>query len=644
MLTVTLPDGQQKEVANGATLYDVAKAISNSLAKKAIAGVIDGRLVDIYTPVTQHAVVRIITGQDPEGLEVIRHSSAHLLAQAVKRLYPQAQVTIGPVVEDGFYYDFALDTPFTPEDLDCIEKEMQGIVKENLSVKRQVMSREEAIALFDSLGERYKVDIIQAIPGNEELSVYKQGDFEDLCRGPHVPSTGFLSAFKLTKLAGAYWRGDSNNQMLQRVYGTAWADQKDLKQYLNRIEEAKRRDHRLMAKAMDLYHLNDLAPGMVFWHPNGWQVVLVIREYMREVQRRSGGQEVNTPQLVSDELWEKSGHKSKFGDEMFGVQTDSKNYAVKPMNCPCHVQIFNQGIRSYRDLPLRLTEFGSCTRNEPSGTLHGLLRLRSFVQDDGHTFCTKDQILSEVSIFIEQLRCVYRDFGFTDIIYRLSTRPEKRIGSDAVWDRAEGALSDALNANGVPWEILPGEGAFYGPKIEFSLRDCLGRVWQCGTMQVDFSMPERLEASYIAEDGSRQTPVMLHRAILGSFERFIAILLENTAGWLPVWLAPIQVVVLNITDSQADYASSLVEKLARLGLRARMDLRNEKIGYKIREHTLSKVPYLLVVGDREVEQNQVSVREAGSNDQVVQGVDEFIDNLQTTIADKRSVRARREDN
>jgi threonyl-tRNA synthetase len=644
MVAITLPDGQQKSFEEAVTLYDVAKSISNSLAKRAVAGYIGDALVDINTPVTEDADIKIITAKDPEGLEVIRHSSAHLLAQAVKRLYPKAQVTIGPVIDDGFYYDFALEKPFTPEDLEAIEKEMDNIVKENLPIERQTMSRDEAVALFDKMGEVYKVDIIKDIPSDQELSVYKQGDFEDLCRGPHVPSTGFLPAFKLTKLAGAYWRGDSNNEMLQRVYGTAWGDKKELKLYLKRIEEAKRRDHRLMAKAMDLYHLTDLAPGMVFWHPNGWSIVLAIREYMREVQRQGGCQEVNTPFLVSDELWEKSGHKSKFGDEMFGVQTDHKSYAVKPMNCPCHVQVFNQGIKSYRDLPLRLTEFGSCTRNEPSGTLHGLLRLRSFVQDDGHVFCTEDQILSEVNLIIDQLQTVYRDFGFTDIMYRLSTRPEKRIGSDEVWDKAEAALAQALDGHQVEWETLPGEGAFYGPKIEFSLRDCLGRVWQCGTVQVDFSMPERLEATYIAEDGSKQTPVMLHRALLGSFERFIAVLLEDTAGWLPVWLTPVQVVVLNITDAQASYAQDLVKKLADLGIRAQIDLRNEKIGYKIREHTLAKVPYLLVVGDREVEQQQVSVREAGSKDQVVQGVDAFIDNLQTVIAEKRSVRARGADN
>lgn len=644
MAVITLPDGQQKSFDEAVTVLDVAQSISSGLAKKALAGSIDGQLVDMSTPITGDVSLKIITAKDPEGLEVIRHSTAHLLAQAVKRLYPSAQVTIGPVIEDGFYYDFSLEKPFTPGCLEAIEKEMQLLVRENIAVERQVMTRDEAIVLFDKMGEKYKVEIIRDIPADQTLTVYKQGDFEDLCRGPHVPRTGLLPVFKLTKLAGAYWRGDSSNEMLQRVYGTAWGDKKDLKLYIKRIEEAKLRDHRLMAKAMDLYHLSDLAPGMVFWHPNGWTVVLAMREYMREVQRKAGCQEINTPQLVSDELWEKSGHKSKFNDEMFGVESDTKSYAVKPMNCPCHVQVFNQGLKSYRDLPLRLVEFGSCTRNEPSGTLHGLLRLRSFVQDDGHTFCTDEQITDEVKVLIDQLQSVYSDFGFTDIMYRLSTRPEKRIGSDEVWDKSEAALAEALDSHGVDWETLSGEGAFYGPKIEFSLRDCLGRVWQCGTVQVDFSMPERLEAHYVAEDGSKKTPVMLHRALLGSFERFIAVLLEETKGWLPVWLAPIQVVVMSITDIQADYASQLVEKLTKVGVRARLDLRNEKIGYKIREHTLAKVPYLLVVGDREVEQEQVSVRQAGAKDQVVKGVDEFIDYLMTVIAEKRPARARGEDN
>ncbi len=644
MLVVTLPDGQQKKFDGPVTICDVAESMGPGFAKKALAAYIDDTLTDMNTVITKNSAVKLITAKDPEGLRIIRHSTAHLLAQAVKRLYPHAQVTIGPVVEDGFYYDFALEKPFTPEDLQAIEIEMQNIVRENISVSRLEMSRDEAIALFDAMGEKYKVEIIRDIPADQVLSVYQQGDFHDLCRGPHVPRTSFLSVFKLTKLAGAYWRGDSSNQMLQRVYGTAWGDKKDLTLYLKKIEEAKLRDHRLVAKAMDLYHLSDLAPGMVFWHPKGWSIVLAIREYMRDVQRNSGCYEVNTPSLVSDELWEKSGHKSKFGDGMFSVKSDSKDYTVKPMNCPCHVQIFNQGIKSHRDLPLRFVEFGSCTRNEPSGTLHGLLRLRSFVQDDGHTFCTEDQIGSEVKVLIGLLQKVYRDFGFTDIMYRLSTRPEKRMGSDEVWSKAESALENALNSAGVDWQTLPGEGAFYGPKIEFSLRDCLGRVWQCGTVQVDFSMPERLGAVYVAEDGTKKTPVMLHRALLGSFERFIAVLLEETMGWLPVWLAPIQVMVLNITDLQRNYAEDLVRQLTKVGIRVQIDLRNEKIGYKIREHTLAKVPYLLVVGDREVETQQVSVRQAGAKDQVVKGVDEFIDYLQTVIAEKRSARAEGENN
>lgn len=644
MPVITLPDGQQKTFDSPVTALEVAESIASGLAKRSVAAEVGGRWVDMSYTITEDVSVRFVSGKDPEGLEVIRHSTAHLLAQAVKRLYPSAQVTIGPVIEDGFYYDFSLEKPFTPEDLEKIEAEMQSIVRENIPVTCESMSRDDAVKLFDGMGEAYKVEIIRDIPATETLTVYGQGDFQDLCRGPHVPRTGLLGAFKLTKLAGAYWRGDSNNEMLQRVYGTAWGDNKDLKLYLKRIKEAEQRDHRRTAKAMDLYHLSDLAPGMVFWHPNGWSIVVAMRNYLREKQRQAGYQEVNTPQLVSEVLWEQSGHKAKFGDEMFNCETDQRNYAVKPMNCPCHVQIFKQGLKSYRDLPLRLAEFGSCTRNEPSGTLHGLLRLRSFVQDDAHIFCTDEQILSEVSDIIKQLQEIYSDFGFTDIIYRLSTRPENRIGSDEVWDKAEQALADALDAHGVDWETLPGEGAFYGPKIEFSLRDCLGRVWQCGTVQVDFSMPERLEASYVAEDGTRKTPVMLHRALLGSFERFIAVLLEESSGWLPVWLAPVQVVVLNITDAQAEYVQNLVKRLGDRGIRAQLDLRNEKIGYKIREHTLSKVPYLLVVGDREVEQQQVSVRQVGSADQVVKGVDEFIEEIETIIASKQPMQARREDN
>ena len=644
MPVITLPDSQQKTFDSSVTALDLAASIAPGLAKRALAIEVDGQLLDMCTQIEQDASVRFITAKDTEGLDIIRHSTAHLLAQAVKQLFPAAQVTIGPVIEDGFYYDFAVEKPFTPEDLEAIETEMQRLVRENIPLSREVMSRNEAIALFEEMGEAYKVDIIRDIPENETLTVYRQGDFQDLCRGPHVPRTGLLPIFKLTKLAGAYWRGDSNNEMLQRVYGTAWADKKDLKRYIKRLEEAKLRDHRLMAKTMDLYHLSELAPGMVFWHPNGWSIVVAIREYMRKKQIEAGYQEVNTPTLVSDVLWEQSGHQAKFGDEMFTCPAENKNYVIKPMNCPCHVQIFNQGLRSYRDLPLRLAEFGSCTRNEPSGTLHGLLRLRSFVQDDAHIFCTDEQILSEVRALIDQLQAVYRDFGFPDILYRLSTRPEKRIGSDEVWDEAESALAQALDSHGVAWETLPGEGAFYGPKIEFSLRDCLGRVWQCGTVQIDFSMPDRLGAAYVAEDGSKKVPVMIHRALLGSFERFIAVLLEETAGWLPVWLSPVQVKVLTITDAQNDYVTDLVEKLQNLGIRVHSDLRNEKIGYKIREHTLSKVPYLLVIGDKEVQNQQVSVRQAGSKDQHVMSVDAFIETIQTVITDKRPALARSDDN
>lgn len=635
MPVITLPDQQQKTFDAPLTAMELAHSIAPGLAKRALAAEVDGQLVDLDHPLDRDALVRIITPNDVEGLEVLRHSTAHLLAQAVKRLYPAVQVTIGPVVEDGFYYDFAVEKPFTPEDLEAIEKEMQRVVKENLPVTHRVYSRDEAIDFFAAMGEEYKVEIIRDIPADENLTVYHQGDFADLCRGPHVPRTGLLPVFKLTKLAGAYWRGDSDNEMLQRVYGTAWANKKDLKLYLHRIEEAKRRDHRLLAKKMDLYHLDDLAPGMVFWHPNGWSVVLAIRNYMRELQRRGGYQEVNTPQLVDGSLWERSGHKEKFADDMFVLESESRDYVVKPMNCPCHVQIFNQDLRSYRDLPLRFSEFGSCTRNEPSGTLHGLLRLRCFVQDDAHIFCTEDQVQSEVQAVIKQLQQAYADFGFTDIMYRLSTRPDKRIGSDEVWDLSEQALADALNSSGVEWDTLPGEGAFYGPKIEFSLRDCLGRVWQCGTVQVDFSMPGRLGASYVAEDGGKRTPVMLHRAILGSFERFIAVLLEDTAGWLPVWLAPLQAVVMNITDDQSEYVQSVVDRLFDLGFRVQADLRNEKIGYKIREHTLARVPFQIVVGDREVEEGKLSVRQSGSKQSTVMEIDEFIDYFQGVVDDKR---------
>ncbi|MHA7816926.1 MAG: threonine--tRNA ligase [Pseudohaliea sp.] len=608
MPAITLPDGSIREFANPVTVAEVAADIGPGLAKAALAGVVDGREVDTSHRIDGDAQLAIITGRDDAGLEVIRHSTAHLLAMAVQDLYPGTQVTIGPVIEDGFYYDFAGEHQFTPDDLPRIEQRMAELAAEDLPVERLVMEREEAVALFRDLGEQYKVEIIRELPEDEAVSVYRQGEWMDLCRGPHVPSTGRLGAFKLTKLAGAYWRGDANNEMLQRIYGTAWADKKQLKQYLKRLEEAEKRDHRKIARKLDLFHTQEEAPGMVFWHPAGWSIYQVIEQYMRSQQRAHGYQEIRTPQVVDMTLWQKSGHADKFGDDMFMLQAEERDYAVKPMNCPCHVQVFNQGLRSYRDLPLRLAEFGSCHRNEPSGSLHGIMRVRGFTQDDAHIFCTEAQIQEEVSGFIDFLHAVYADFGFDDVIYRLSTRPPKRVGTDADWDRAEKALADALDAQGLDWEELPGEGAFYGPKIEFSLKDCIGRVWQLGTIQVDFSMPGRLDAQYVAEDGSRKVPVMLHRAILGSFERFIGILIEHFEGAFPAWLAPTQAVVLNITDKQHDYVKSVEDSLQNKGFRVISDLRNEKIGFKIREHTIQRVPYLLVIGDKEVESQTVAVR------------------------------------
>jgi threonyl-tRNA synthetase len=608
MPAITLPDGSVREFAHPVTVAEVAADIGPGLAKAALAGVVDGREVDTSHCIDRDAQLAIITGRDEAGLEVIRHSTAHLLAMAVQDLYPGTQVTIGPVIEDGFYYDFAGEHQFTPEDLPKIEQRMAELAAEDLPVERLVMEREEAVALFRDMGEQYKVEIIRELPDGEEVSVYRQGEWMDLCRGPHVPSTGKLGAFKLTKLAGAYWRGDAKNEMLQRIYGTAWPDKKQLKQYLTRLEEAEKRDHRKIARKLDLFHTQEEAPGMVFWHPAGWTLYQVIEQYMREKQRAEGYQEIRTPQVVDMSLWEKSGHADKFGDDMFMLKAEERDYAVKPMNCPCHVQVFNQGLRSYRDLPLRLAEFGSCHRNEPSGSLHGIMRVRGFTQDDAHIFCTEAQIQPEVSRFIDFLHAVYADFGFNDVIYRLSTRPAQRVGSDEDWDRAEKALADALDAQGLDWEELPGEGAFYGPKIEFSLKDCIGRVWQLGTIQVDFSMPGRLDAQYVAEDGSRKVPVMLHRAILGSFERFIGILIEHFEGAFPAWLAPTQAVVLNITDKQHDYVKSVEDSLQNKGFRVISDLRNEKIGFKIREHTIQRVPYLLVIGDKEVESQTVAVR------------------------------------
>jgi threonyl-tRNA synthetase len=632
MPVITLPDGSQRSFDHPVSVHDIATNIGPGLAKAALGAVVDGREVDTSFVVASDAKIAIITDQDDAGLDIIRHSTAHLLAMATQELFPGVQVTIGPVIEHGFYYDFATGHNFTPQDLEQIEQRMEELAARDIPVERVVMSREKAIEKFRNMGENYKVQIIEGLPAGEEISVYMQGAWGDLCRGPHVPSTGKLKAFKLTKVAGAYWRGDSSNEMLQRIYGTAWANKKQLKQYLTGIEEAEKRDHRKIGKKLGLFHTQEEAPGMVFWHPAGWSIYQTIEQYMRRAQQDNGYLEIKTPQLVDLSLWKKSGHADKFGDGMFMLQSEDRDFAVKPMNCPCHVQVFNQGLKSYRDLPLRLAEFGSCHRNEPSGSLHGIMRVRGFVQDDAHIFCTEAQIQPEVSAFINFLHAVYADFGFSEVIYRLSTRPEQRVGTDEDWDRAEKALADALDAHQLPWKELPGEGAFYGPKIEFSLKDCIGRVWQLGTIQVDFSMPGRLEAQYVAEDGSRQIPVMLHRAILGSFERFIGILIEHYEGVFPTWLAPRQVVVLNITDKQAEYAQKVEDSLKNNGFRVTSDLRNEKIGFKIREHTIQKVPYLLVVGDKEVESQTVAVRARRGEDLGSMDLEAFIAHLTDDVA------------
>ncbi len=635
MPTITLPDGSQRDFEAPVTVAEIAADIGPGLAKAALGGKVDDRVVDTSFLIEGDAAVAIVTARDAEGLEIIRHSTAHLLAQAVKQLFPEAQVTIGPVIEDGFFYDFAFERTFTPEDLEKIEARMGELAKADMAVQRTVMERDDAVQLFKSQGEHYKAEIIASIPADEEIGLYGQGDWVDLCRGPHVPSTGHLKAFKLTKVAGAYWRGDSDNEMLQRIYGTAWSDKKSLKAYLHRLEEAAKRDHRRFGKTMDLFHFQEEAPGLVFWHDNGWSIYRSIRNYIRNQLTANGYEEVNTPQIVDRSLWEKSGHWDKFRENMFTTgDEDQRVYAVKPMNCPCHIQIYNRSLHSYRDLPLRMAEFGSCHRNEPSGTLHGLMRVRGFVQDDAHIFCTEDQVQSEVAAFTDLLFEVYADFGFTDISTKLSTRPAQRVGSDEQWDKAEAALQKALETKGLEWELQPGEGAFYGPKIEFNLRDSIGRVWQLGTVQLDFSMPERLGATYVAEDGSKQTPVMLHRAILGSFERFIGILLEHHAGDLPLWLAPTQAVVLNITDKQADYADSVVESLKKQGFRVRSDLRNEKIGFKIREHTMQRIPYLLVVGDREAASKSVAVRTRTGDDLGSLPLADFIQQLDTETASR----------
>lgn len=634
MPIITLPDGSQRSFEQPVSVAEVAQSIGAGLAKAALAGKVDGQMVDTSYVINTDAALSIITARDADGVDVLRHSCAHLMAMAVQELFPGTQVTIGPVIDNGFYYDFDCERPFTNEDLERIEAKMHELAKADLPVSRSLMSRDNAVTFFEKLGEKYKVEIIGSIPSNEDLSFYNQGNFIDLCRGPHVPSTGKLQAFKLMKVAGAYWRGDSKNKMLQRIYGTCWGSKQDLKDYLHRLEEAEKRDHRKIGKRLDLFHTQEEAPGMVFWHPNGWTLYQVLEQYMRRVQRQNGYLEIKTPQVVDRILWEKSGHWANYSDLMFTTQSESRDYAVKPMNCPCHVQIFNQGLKSYRDLPIRLAEFGACHRNEPSGSLHGIMRVRGFVQDDAHIFCTETQMQDEAAAFIKLTLDVYADFGFKDIQLKLSTRPEKRVGSDELWDRAEAALQSALDNAGLPWELQPGEGAFYGPKIEFSLKDCLGRVWQCGTLQLDFNLPIRLGAEYVSEDNSRKHPVMLHRAVLGSFERFIGILIEHYEGAFPAWLAPTQAVVLNITDKQGEFAAEVAATLEEQGYRAKADLRNEKIGFKIREHTLLKVPYLLVIGDREVESQTVAVRTRDGKDLGSMSITEFQNLLANAVAQR----------
>ena len=635
MINIRLPDGSVRPFEAPVSVGEVAAAIGPGLAKAALAGKVDGKLVDTSFVVDHDAELSIVTDRDPEGLEVLRHSTAHLLAYAVKELFPDAQVTIGPVIEDGFYYDFSYKRPFTPEDLAAIESKMAKLARADEPVVRKRMARDDAVRYFESIGEHYKAEIIASIPANEEISLYSEGRFTDLCRGPHVPSTGKLKIFKLTKLAGAYWRGDSRNEMLQRIYGTAWTKKDDLDAYLHRIEEAEKRDHRKLGRQLDLFHLQDEAPGMVFWHPKGWTIWQQVEQYMRRVYQDNGYQEVRGPMILDRSLWERSGHWENYKEHMFTTESEKRDFAIKPMNCPGHVQIFNSDLRSYRELPLRYGEFGFCHRNEASGALHGLMRVRAFTQDDGHIFCTPDQIEPEVTAFNRLALAVYKDFGFEDIAIRLSLRPVKRIGSDEVWDRAEGALRAALKACGIAWTELPGDGAFYGPKIDYDLRDSLGRSWQCGTMQVDFAMPERLGAEYVAEDNTRKVPVMLHRAIVGSLERFIGILIENCAGALPLWLSPIQVAVLTITDRQAGYAREVAEALRGAGYRALADLRNEKITYKIREHSLQKLPYQLILGDKEVQARQVAVRTRAGEDLGAMPLEAFVFRLQAEAAARR---------
>ena len=634
MPNITLPDGSVKKYNQAVSIADVAKDIGEGLARAALAGKIQDQLVDLSYEIAEDTNLSIITSKSPESLDVIRHSTAHLLAQAVKTIFPDAQVTIGPVIEDGFYYDFSYKRPFTPEDLAQIEKKMSEIAKQNLEINRKVMKRQAAIDYFESIGEKYKSEIISSIPEGEEVSLYEQGDFTDLCRGPHVPSTGKLKVFKLMKLAGAYWRGDSKNEMLQRIYGTAWNNKDELKDYLKRLEEAEKRDHRKLGKLLDLFHMQDTSPGMVFWHAKGWSIWLEIENYLRQKSLDYGYDEIKTPTVLDKELWKSSGHWDNYHENMFTTASENREYAVKPMNCPGHVQIFNNSLHSYRDLPLRLAEFGSCHRNEPSGALHGLLRVRGFTQDDAHIFCTEEQIKSEVKDFSKMLYEVYSAFGFDNVLVMLSTRPEKRVGTDDIWEKAELALEDALKETGIEYTLQEGEGAFYGPKIEYSLKDSLGRIWQCGTIQLDFNLPERLGAEYISEDNSRKNPVMLHRAIVGSMERFIGILIEHYAGFMPLWLSPVQAIVLNIADAHSEYAKEVTESLRQNNIRCNSDLRNEKITYKIREHSIQRVPYILVVGDREKETNQVSVRNQKGDDLGSMSLDALLKNLNKEISDK----------
>ena len=639
MVAITLPNGDIKQFDGQTSVMEVAQSIGAGLAKATVAGRVNGKLVDACDPISEDASVQIITPKDEEGVEIIRHSTAHLLGHAVKQLYPEVKMVIGPVIEEGFYYDIYSERPFTPEDMEKIEARMTQLINQDYDVIKKMTPRDEVIKVFQDRGETYKLRLIEDMPNETQMGLYYHQEYVDMCRGPHVPNTRFLKAFKLTKMSGAYWRGDAKNEQLQRIYGTAWADKKDLKAYIQRIEEAEKRDHRKIGKALDLFHMQEEAPGMVFWHPNGWTMWQVLEQYMRKVQKDNGYLEIKTPQIVDRSLWEKSGHWENYGDMMFTTHSEKRDYAIKPMNCPCHVQVFNQGLKSYRDLPLRLAEFGSCHRNEPSGSLHGIMRVRGFTQDDAHIFCSNEQIKQEAQDFIKLTLDVYKDFGFDDVQMKLSTRPEKRVGADELWDLAEKDLADALDNAGLDWQYLPGEGAFYGPKIEFSLKDCLGRVWQCGTLQLDFNLPERLSAEFVNEQGERERPVMLHRAILGSFERFIGMLIEHYAGWMPVWLAPQQVVVMNITDNQALACQKVAEQLNQAGLRVITDLRNEKIGFKIRERTLERIPYMIVMGDKEVESNQVNVRTREGDNLGVMSIYAFIDLVNQATAQKGRVKS-----